>query len=67
LKREIPDQHTTIEQILELRRNGLSLRAIAAKIGGAVSYVPVKNILSRTGLRSDYSLKAFFDRICGSV
>jgi hypothetical protein len=50
---EIPDQQATIQQILELRRDGLSLRAIAAKIGGAVSHVTVKNILSQTGLGSE--------------
>jgi intein-encoded DNA endonuclease-like protein len=43
---EVPEQQATIQQILELRREGLSLRAIAAKIGEAVSHVTVKNILS---------------------
>jgi putative DNA-invertase from lambdoid prophage Rac len=43
---EVPEQQAAIQHILELRRDGLSLRAIAAKIGGAVSHVTVKSIIT---------------------
>jgi putative DNA-invertase from lambdoid prophage Rac len=43
---EVPEQQATVAQILALRREGLSLRAIADKIGGAVSHVTVKNIIA---------------------
>jgi putative DNA-invertase from lambdoid prophage Rac len=43
----IPEQQKVIEQIIELRRHGLSLRAIAGRIDGAVSHVTVKSILSQ--------------------
>jgi hypothetical protein len=43
---EVPQQQATIQQILTLRREGLSLRSIAAKIGRTVSRVTVKNILA---------------------
>jgi hypothetical protein len=39
-------QQTVIQQILELHRKGLSLRAIASKIGGVVSHVTVRSILA---------------------
>jgi hypothetical protein len=42
---EVPEQPAVIRHIVELRREGLSLSAIAAKIGGAVSHVTVRNIL----------------------
>jgi hypothetical protein len=35
------------------RQEGLSLRAIAASIGGAVSHVTVKNILAQAGSPSE--------------
>jgi putative DNA-invertase from lambdoid prophage Rac len=44
---EVPEQQTVIREITELRREGLSLRAIAASVGGAVSHVTVKSILSQ--------------------
>jgi hypothetical protein len=50
---EIPEQQAVIQQIIELRREGLSLRAIATRIGGAVSHVTVKNILSQAGSRGE--------------
>jgi putative DNA-invertase from lambdoid prophage Rac len=43
---DVPEQQATIRQIVELRRQGLSLRAIAARIGGTVSHVTVRNILA---------------------
>jgi hypothetical protein len=46
---EMPEQQAVIRHILALRREGLSLRAISAKIGGAVSHVTVKSILSNAG------------------
>ena len=50
---EVPEQQTVIRQIGELRREGLSLRAIAARIGGAVSHVTVKGILSNADAESE--------------
>ena len=46
---EIPEQQATIRKILQLRQEGLSLHAIAAKIGGTVSHVTVRSILSNSG------------------
>jgi putative DNA-invertase from lambdoid prophage Rac len=46
---DIPEQQATIQQILALRREGLSLRAIAAKSGGTVSHVTVRSILANAG------------------
>jgi putative DNA-invertase from lambdoid prophage Rac len=34
---EIPEQQAAIQQIVDLRRQGLSLRGISAKIGGAIA------------------------------
>src|SRR5215469_6517355 len=42
---EVPEQQAVIQDIIELRSQGLSLRAIAAKVGG-VSHVTVRGILS---------------------
>jgi len=42
-----------IRQIGELRREGLSLRSIAARIRGAVSHVTVKGILSNADAESE--------------
>jgi putative DNA-invertase from lambdoid prophage Rac len=42
---EVPEQQATIRKIRQLRQDGLSLRAIAGRIGGAVSHVTVKSIL----------------------
>jgi putative DNA-invertase from lambdoid prophage Rac len=42
---EVPEQQAAIRRIVELRGDGLSLRAIAARIGGAGSHVTVKNII----------------------
>jgi putative DNA-invertase from lambdoid prophage Rac len=42
---EIPEQQAAIQQVVDLRRQGLSLRAISAKIGGTVSHVTVKSII----------------------
>src|SRR6266436_7504092 len=44
---EMPEQQVLICQIVELRHEGLSLRAISTEIGGAVSHVTVKNILAQ--------------------
>jgi putative DNA-invertase from lambdoid prophage Rac len=46
---DIPEQQATIQQILALGREGLSLRAIAAKSGGTVSHVTVRSILANAG------------------
>jgi putative DNA-invertase from lambdoid prophage Rac len=49
---EVPDQQRAIERIVELRRNGLSLRAIAASIaadGVKLSHEGVKNVLAAFG------------------
>jgi hypothetical protein len=64
---EVPQQQATIQQILTLRREGLSLRSIAAKIGGTVSHVTVKNILAQAGPDEGLSssLKASIDGACG--
>jgi putative DNA-invertase from lambdoid prophage Rac len=43
---EEPEQQATIRKILQLRQDGLSLRAIAADISGAVSHVTVKSIIT---------------------
>jgi hypothetical protein len=43
---EVPEQQVVIRQIMDLRRQGMSLRAIAAKIGGTVSHVTVRGILA---------------------
>jgi hypothetical protein len=51
---ELPEQQAMIRQIIELRQEGLSLRAIAFKIGHAVSHVKVKSILSEAQLRGIY-------------
>ena len=45
---ELPEQQVVIREIAELRRQGLSLRAIAAEIGGTVSHVTVKSIILTT-------------------
>jgi DNA invertase Pin-like site-specific DNA recombinase len=45
---EVPEQQATIREVLALRQEGLSLRAIADKIGGKISHVTVKNVLSNT-------------------
>ena len=42
---QVLEQQRIIRQIVELRRQGLSLRAIAASIGGSVSHVTVANII----------------------
>jgi DNA invertase Pin-like site-specific DNA recombinase len=46
---KVPEQQATIQQILALRREGLSLRAISAKVGGTVSHVTVRVILANAG------------------
>ncbi len=43
---EVPEQQEVIQQIIKLRREGLSLRTIAAEIGGTISHVTVRSILS---------------------
>ena len=50
---EVSEQQDVIRQIIELRREGLSLRAIAEKIGGTISHVTVKNILSNAASISE--------------
>ena len=50
---EVPEQQTVIRQIGELRREGPSLRSIAARIRGAVSHVTVKGILSNADAESE--------------
>jgi putative DNA-invertase from lambdoid prophage Rac len=42
---EVPEQQAVIREIVELRNEGLSLRAIAAKTNGTVSHVTVRSIL----------------------
>jgi DNA invertase Pin-like site-specific DNA recombinase len=49
---EVPDQQRAIQRIIELRRNGLSLRAISASIaadGVQLSHEGVKNVLAAVG------------------
>ena len=59
---EVPDQPRTIQRIIELRRNGLSLRAISASIaaeGVQLSHEGVKNVLAAAGNRvSDAPLRS---------
>jgi DNA invertase Pin-like site-specific DNA recombinase len=43
---EVPERQATIQQIPALRSEGLSLRAIATRVGGTISHVTVRNILS---------------------
>jgi putative DNA-invertase from lambdoid prophage Rac len=54
---EVPEQQATIRKILKLRQEGLSLRAIAASIGGAVSHATVKSILSNQDAETGTSLR----------
>jgi len=49
---EVPEQQAVVQEIIELRRGGLSLRAIAVKVGGTVSHVTVRSILSNATPRS---------------
>ena len=54
---EVPDQQRTIERIVQLRRSGLSLRAIASAIvadGVKLSHEGVKNVLSAVGNADDF-------------
>jgi DNA invertase Pin-like site-specific DNA recombinase len=44
---EVPEQQAVIVQILNLHRKGLSLRAIAAQIGRAVSHVTEVSLKTR--------------------
>ena len=56
---EVPEQQRAIQRILELRRKGLSLRAISASIaadGVQLSHEGVKNVLATAG-----------DRVSGST
>jgi DNA invertase Pin-like site-specific DNA recombinase len=49
---EVPDQQRAIQRIIELRRKGLSLRAISASIaadGVQLSHEGVKNVLAAVG------------------
>jgi hypothetical protein len=46
---ELPEQQLVTGQILKLRQDGLSLRAIAAKVDGTVSHVTVRTILANMG------------------
>jgi hypothetical protein len=46
---EVPEQQAVIQEIIELRHHGLSLRAIAAKVCGSVSHVTVGSILANAG------------------
>jgi DNA invertase Pin-like site-specific DNA recombinase len=49
---EVPDQQRAIQRIVELRRNGLSLRAISASVaadGVKLSHEGVKNVLAAVG------------------
>lgn len=51
---EVPEQQRAIQRIVELRRNGLSLRAISAAIaaeGVQLSHEGVKNVLAVAGNR----------------
>jgi DNA invertase Pin-like site-specific DNA recombinase len=51
---EVPEQQRAIQRIFELRRNGLSLRAISASIaaeGVQLSHEGVKNVLAAAGNR----------------
>jgi DNA invertase Pin-like site-specific DNA recombinase len=51
---EVPEQQRAIQRIVELRRRGLSLRAISASIaadGVQLSHEGVKNVLAATGNR----------------
>jgi DNA invertase Pin-like site-specific DNA recombinase len=51
---EVPEQQRAIRRIVELRRNGLSLRAISASIaaeGVQLSHAGVKNVLAAGGNR----------------
>jgi hypothetical protein len=43
---EVPEQQVLIQRITALRRDGLSLRAIAVKIGGTISHVTVRSVLA---------------------
>jgi putative DNA-invertase from lambdoid prophage Rac len=52
---EVPDQQRAIQRIVELRRNGLSLRFISAAIAGEgirLSHEGVKNVLASDDGRS---------------
>jgi hypothetical protein len=42
---QVLEQQAAIQQIVDLRRQDLSLCAISAKIGGTVSHVTVKSII----------------------
>src|SRR5207248_6676472 len=51
---EVPEQQLAIQRIFELRRNGLSLRAISASIaaeGVQLSHEGVKSVLAAAGKR----------------
>ncbi len=55
---EVPDQQLAIQRIVELRRNGLSLRAIASSIaaeGVRLSHEGVKNVLSAVSSDDQHS------------
>jgi hypothetical protein len=42
---QVPEQQATIQQILALRREGLSLRSITIRIGGPISHVTVGSVI----------------------
>jgi len=46
---EVPEQQAVIQEIIELRRRGISLRAIAAKVS-VVSHVTVRSILANADI-----------------
>jgi DNA invertase Pin-like site-specific DNA recombinase len=65
---EVPEQQAVIQKLVKLRREGLSLRAIAAKIGGTVSHVTVKNILSQAGVPAYRSISRLVEgAYCPSI
>jgi hypothetical protein len=50
---EVAEHQDVIREITEMRRQGLSRRAIAARIGGAVSHVTVRNVLFQASSASE--------------